>query len=268
MKKKSFLLRIFEGALIGLGAVLPGISGGVLSVLFGVYKPLMEFLSNPFGNFKTHMPKLFPVFLGGVLGFLGVANLLAFALEKYPAPSVCLFIGLIGGMLPSLFKEAGLQGRNKNSCRALFIATTVVFLFLSLLKALSVSITPSFGWYVFCGFALALSLIAPGMSFSALLMPLNLYAPFVDGLGHLSPSVFLPGGIGALFTFALLPRFVNTLFARHYSVTFHAITGIIIAATVVIIPVDSFFLSSRSFLVNVFCMLAGLIVSSALAKPE
>ena len=77
-----FLVRVLQGALIGLGAVLPGISGGVLGVIFGVYKPIMELLSNPIANFKTHVPKLIPVFLGGVIGFLGIANLLAFFLEK------------------------------------------------------------------------------------------------------------------------------------------------------------------------------------------
>ena len=99
------LFRVLQGALIGLGAVLPGISGGVLSVIFGIYKPIMELLSNPFANFKTHVPKLLPVFIGGGIGFLGIANVLSFFLEKYPAPSVCLFIGLITGMLPSLLRD-------------------------------------------------------------------------------------------------------------------------------------------------------------------
>ena len=54
----QIIFRIVQGALIGLGAVLPGISGGVLSVIFGIYKPIMELLSNPFKNFKTHVPKL------------------------------------------------------------------------------------------------------------------------------------------------------------------------------------------------------------------
>ena len=77
----QFVYRILQGALIGLGAVLPGISGGVLSVIFGIYKPIMELLSNPFANFKTHVPKLIPVFIGGVIGFLGGANLLSFFLD-------------------------------------------------------------------------------------------------------------------------------------------------------------------------------------------
>ena len=63
------VLQIFQGALIGLGAVLPGISGGVLCVVFGIYKTIMELLSNPFRNFKTHVPKLIPVIIGAAIGF-------------------------------------------------------------------------------------------------------------------------------------------------------------------------------------------------------
>lgn len=266
MKKNIFILRILQGALIGLGAVLPGISGGVLSVIFGIYKPIMELLANPFRNFKTHVPKLLPVMIGGVIGFLGIANLLSFLLEKYPAPSVCLFIGLISGTLPSLFREAGREGRTKGSYLSLFAAMGVVFALLLSLNAASVEIAPTFLWYLFCGFALALSIIAPGMSFSTILMPLGLYAPFVDGVGRLSLTVLIPGGVGALITFACLPKFVNSLFERHYSKAFHAIVGVVIAATVMIIPYDSFLASTRDCLSNLFCLAAGVAVSAALDK--
>ena len=90
----GWALRVLQGALIGLGAVLPGISGGVLCVVFGIYKPVMELLSNPLRNWRTHLPRLLPVILGAAIGFLGVANLLAFFLEAYPDQSVCLFVGL------------------------------------------------------------------------------------------------------------------------------------------------------------------------------
>ena len=212
MKTKSFFLRICQGALIGLGAVLPGISGGVLSVIFGVYKPVMELLANPIRNFKTHVPKLFPIILGGIIGFLGIANLLSYVLEKYPNPSVCLFVGLIGGMLPSLFREAGQKGRSKGSYISLVAAMLLVFALLIGLQSASVTISPSFGWFVFCGFCLALSIIAPGMSFSTLLMPLGLYTPFVDGLGHLSLSVALPGLLGEGFTGSLRESMLNLFF--------------------------------------------------------
>lgn len=270
MKEKfslsRFIIKVLQGALIGLGAVLPGISGGVLCVIFGIYKTIMEFLADPFRKFKTHVPKLIPIGIGGVIGFLGVANVLSFFLEKYPEPSVCLFVGLIGGMLPSLFKEAGEQGRSKGSFISLVVAMVLVFALLISLQVFSVEITPNFLWYIFCGCCLALSVIAPGMSFSTLLMPLGLYEPFVDGIGHLDFAILIPGGIGGLATVILFAKAIDTLFKRHYSVSFHAIVGVVIAATIMIIPFGSFVASFTSFLVNTICLVVGIVAAVWLDK--
>lgn len=262
----QFLIKILQGSLIGLGAVLPGISGGVLCVVFGIYKTIMEFLADPFRKFKTHIPKLIPVVIGGAIGFLGIANVLSFLLDKYPAPSVCLFIGLITGMLPSLFREAGEQGRSKASFVSMVIAMIVIFALLISLKILSVTIAPNFVWYLFCGFCLALSVIAPGMSFSTLLMPLGLYEPFVAGIGHMDFGVLIPGGIGALATVILFAKAVNSLFEKHYSVSFHAIVGIVIAATIMIIPFGSFTTSVASVVINIVCLTVGIVAALMLDK--
>lgn len=66
----TFLVRMLQGMLIGLGAVLPGISGGVLCVIFGIYRPVMELLSNPRKYFFIHIRKLLPVILGAQSVFL------------------------------------------------------------------------------------------------------------------------------------------------------------------------------------------------------
>jgi len=261
----QFALKILQGALIGLGAVLPGISGGVLCVVFGIYKTVMEFLADPLKKLRTHVPKLIPVGIGAVIGFLGIANLLSFLLNRYPAPSVCVFNGLITGMMPSLFREAGKQGRSKASWISMICGMTFIFALLIGLKVLSVSISPNFIWFIFCGFCLALSVIAPGMSFSTLLMPLGLYEPFVSGIGHMDFGVLVPGGIGALATVILFAKAVDRLFDRHYSVAFHAIVGIVIASTVMIIPVGSF-ASATSCIINIVCIVSGVIAALALDK--
>ncbi len=275
------LLRVLQGALIGLGAVLPGISGGVLCVIFKVYQPIMEVLSNPFKALKKHFKLLAPVLIGVVLGFLGIAKLLGFLLEKYEAPSVCLFIGLIGGMLPSLFREAGEKGRSKGSFIGLSVAFIVVLSLLVTLKIVNVQIAANFASYLFCGFCLALSIIAPGMSFSTLLMPLGLYQPFVDGIGNLDFGVLVPAGIGALLTVLLLVKLINWLMDNHYSVMFHSIVGIVIAATIVIIPFGSFVIgntlvnesgtitttvTAASIAVNAVCLIGGVIAALLLDK--
>ena len=266
MSPAMALLRMLQGALIGLGAVLPGISGGVLCVIFGIYRPVMELLSDPRKNYKTHLSKLAPVIVGMGVGFLGVANLLAFFLDRYPNQSVCLFVGLIGGMLPSLMKQAGEQGRNKASWAALGGAFALVLGLLVALEVFSIQVTPSVLWYLFCGFCLALSVIAPGMSFSTLLMPLGLYTPFVEGLGRLRPTVLVPGIAGAVITVVLLAKAVDRLFERHYSVAFHAIVGVVIAATLVIIPFKDMATSPKALTADLICLAVGIVLALALDR--
>lgn len=259
-------LRFLQGALIGLGAVLPGISGGVLCVVFGVYRIIMEFLSHPFQTLKKHYTTLIPLILGGGFGFVVVSKLLGFLLDKYPDPSVCLFVGLIAGMMPSLFREAGEKGRGRASVLSLggcFIAVLALLLALNMVKT---EITPNFGWYLFCGFCLALSVIAPGMSFSTLLMPLGLYTPLVTGIGNFRFGVLIPAGVGALLTVVLLARVVEQLMAKHYSVVFHGIIGIVLAATIVIIPFQSFGMSFASCGINLICMAVGAVSALALDR--
>ncbi len=263
----KILISMFQGMLIGLGSVLPGISGGVLCVIFGIYKPVMELLSNPRKYFWVHIRQLFPVILGIGAGFLGVANLLAFFLEKYPASSVCLFVGLIAGMLPSLMREAGKEGRTKGSWMAMMISAVVIFAVLTAMEILSVKLVPNMGWYVFCGVCLALSVIVPGMSFSTLLMPLGLYTPFIEGLGHIGSECHSSRGNWCFMaTIVCAAKLMDILLKKYYYYVFHAIVGVVIAATVMIIPFGSFALSLGSMMINILCLVIGMICALLINK--
>ena len=65
-----WLLRVIHGALIGAGAILPGISGGVLCVLFGIYRPMMALLAHPIKTFRIYYKLFIPVLLGWAVGSL------------------------------------------------------------------------------------------------------------------------------------------------------------------------------------------------------
>ena len=262
----NMLLRFLQGSVIGLGAVLPGISGGVLCVVFGVYRTFMEFLSSPIRSLRRDARTLLPLVLGFVFGFMGISKALGFLLDRYPDPSVCLFVGLISGMIPSLYREAGAQGRSHASLVAMGACFAVVFTLLVTLQIVHVDIEPSFGWNLFCGFCMGLSIIAPGMSFSTLTMPLGLYTQLVTGIGNFDPGVLVPVGIGLVATLVLLSRAVTSLMDHHYSVAFHGIIGIVVAATIVIVPFGSFVAGVGSALVNTVCLVAGVAAALALGK--
>ena len=90
--------------------------------------------------------------------------------------------------------------------------------------------------------------------------------PCVAGIGDLNFSVLIPGGIGAVATVLLFAKAVDTLFKKHYSVAFHAIVGVVIAATIMIIPVGGFTASAADAFLNTFCLLVGVVAAVLLDK--
>ena len=261
----TFLTRFLVGALVGLGAVLPGISGGVLCVMFGLYKPIIEFLSHPKRSFKKYGSMVLPVFLGVAVGFVVVARILGFFLTKYETVSVCLFIGLIAGEFPSLFKEAGKEGRNKYSWISFITAAVLAFAILIGVNLFKAEIVPNVFWYIFCGACMAVSIIVPGMSFSTLLMPLGLYEPFVAGIGKLDFSVMLPGFAAVILVLITFSKLIDRLFETHYSIAFHAVAGVVLAATVMIIPFNSFTASVSGCIANVIALAVGAVIAYLLS---
>ncbi len=248
MKEKDFspkstlewLMLALKGAFVGVGGILPGVSGGVLCVAFGIYKPLMEVLANPFTGLKKHLNMFIPFIIGGGIGFVALAKVLGDLMEQESNLVISAFVGLIFGVFPALFREAGQEGRNKASWIALVLSTvltmTMVGVFLILEHQDAVSVTPSFFWYFFSGMLFGVGVIVPGMSSSSPLIFLGLYGPMVAGIGAFDFAVLIPVGLGVLSSVILLARSVQKLFAKHYSITFHCIMGFVLASTLPIIP--------------------------------
>lgn len=236
---RLFILRVVQGAIIGAGAILPGISGGVLCVVFGIYQPMMAVLAHPFKNIKLYWKMFIPIAIGWAAGFVGLAGVIAKLLSMNAAVIVSLFVGLIIGTFPGLLREGAKNGRSKGMWVALAVSTVALLAFFYTLKfSTSTTVAPSFGWYIFCGVLWGISLIVPGMSSSSLLMFLGLYQPMSAGIATLDPNVLIPFAIGIISTVVLLARLVNNLFEKHYGVAFYCVVGFVIASTIPIIPLS------------------------------
>lgn len=259
------LLLILQGAIIGIGGILPGVSGGVLCVIFGLYQPVIEVLSNPFANLKRHWRIIIPAGIGVGLGFLGCAGLVSTFMEKNSQAAICVFIGLIVGMLPDLWKDAGREGRKGASIPALLISFLVFLgLLLFLRTGISMEITPNTGWYVFCGVAWGLSIVVPGLSSSSMLIFFGLYQPMLVGMARLDFSVLIPLGIGACLIVFTLSRAVNRFFEKHYALASHIILGIVIATTVMIVPTE--FSGTSGLLICLACTAGGVLAAAGINR--
>ncbi|MEZ4357762.1 MAG: DUF368 domain-containing protein [Eubacteriales bacterium] len=252
-----WFLQVIQGALIGVSAILPGISGGVLCVVFGVYQPMMELLAHPIKTFKTHAKLLLPILIGWILGFLALARLVEWMFNASYNIATWLFIGLIAGMIPSMFKEAGKEGRPKSAWGTLIISTILIYLLLIFIQHGSpVNLQPNIWWFFVCGLLWGISLVIPGLSSSSLLIYLGLYQPMTAGIADLSLTVILPMIIGILFIIFLLARAINSLFKNHYAIAFHIILGFVIASTLAIMPVE--YVSLVNTILCIVCFVGGL----------
>ena len=259
----QFLLRLLQGMIIGVGGILPGVSGGAMCVIFGVYRPIMETLSHPFQNLRRHFWTLLPVGLGIAVGFIGLAGIVDRVMRAHEGMAVSAFIGLILGMLPQLYKDAGEQGRGAKGWISFGVSAVVLTtLFLYLKYGAGMHIVPNVGWWIFCGAVWGLNVIVPGMSSSSTMIFLGIYQPMLEGISHLRPQVVIPIGIGAVAVVLLLSRGVNALFRRYHTVTYHAILGAVIAMLIPIIPLH--FASTFEIMLDVICAIVGLCASLAI----
>ena len=269
-ENKNFMIRwlrdLLCGVLIGAGAILPGVSGGVLAVVFDIYRPFMEVLTKP----RSAIPKYWmwfpPLGIGWCIGFLGFAKGIAAAISISDTVTTWLFIGLIAGTVPALFREAGKEGRSAASWVSLLVCAAAMFGGLFYVSHVAqVEVEPNFWWYNFCGVLWGMSIVIPGMTSSSIMMSLGLYQPMLEGLANLDLLVLSASLPGMALAIILLARVVTWFFRRHYSVAFHGILGIVLASTLIIIPMEY---APGEPLLSALCCGGGFLLALLFAKLD
>lgn len=263
-KKTNFVLKailwIVQGCIVGIGAILPGVSGGTLCYAFGIYDQLLEVLSNPFKGIKKHWRMLIFVGIGGALGFVGFAGVTNWLLGLNEAVVLCVFVGLIAGTLPDIWKDAGSEGRNKFSIIALAVSfVSILTVFYVFKNVLTLTIAPNFVGWLLCGLLWGLSFIVPGFSSSTLLLFFGIYDEMSAGISHLDFSVLIPLGIAMLATLLLLSKLMKFVFDKYHSIVSHCVMGFVIATTLMILPS---FATSIGNIVSYVVSIAGGAVAS------
>ncbi len=233
----EWFLRLIKGALVGIGAIVPGLSGGVLAVVFGLYEPLLRFLANPLFRFVDNFRYFLPVGIGGVLGIIGFSAVVDYAFTHYAAPFTWLFIGFISGTFPSLIKTSGKEGRKTWHWFLLLVMTVGTFFLMQWMETIrQVTVDPNLGVWLLSGLLVGLGLVVPGMSPSNFLIYLGLYQPMASGIRQLDLGVILPLTLGLIICVLVVAKFVSWLFRRAYTFMYHFILGIVVGSTAAIIP--------------------------------
>lgn len=213
-KVKHFFFRILCGFFIGISVIAPGVSGSVMAVMMGIYDQLINIVSNPFKNFKRNCFYLVPMGIGAVLSIAIFVQILNILFENLPIPGYLLFIGLIIGSLPMVFKEA-----NQNGFKAHYIFGIIGSLAVAVTIGILASSNAVSGndmnvpFLSLCGLIAGAGSMVPGMSISMILMMLGVYTPLLAVASGMvkSPSI---EGITTLLPFVLCFAIGMVLFSR------------------------------------------------------
>ena len=255
-----------QGAIIGVGAILPGVSGGVLCVAFGLFEPLMEFLTNPKKSLKNHYRMFIPFFVGWALGFILLAKVVEVFFSFAPDVAIFLFFGLVCGTIPDMFKKSEEANRN-SSWTPFVISMAVSYILFHIIEAGEAVVVPaSFFSFLFCGFMWGISLIVPGLSSSTVLIYLGLYVPLTEGISGFDMSVLIPFAVGIVVTVLLLAKLVNMLFKKHYAVISRIILGFVISSSLKTLPHE--FKTPWTMILSVICCVIGFIIAIFMEKSE
>ncbi len=241
-KLRTFLYDILCGFAIGIAFIIPGFSGGSIAAILGIYEKLIGAIADIFKSFKRSVLTLLPILIGMAIGVISLLFPLGWALERFPLPTVCLFVGLALGGMPSITDKLGGKPRVPH-----IIALTVPFI-----SAFALSFLPigadvdlfnlNFGGYVllfFIGLLGSAALVVPGISGSMILLILGYYNPIVQMLTEhflrgkdigISLLVLCTAGAGIVIGFVLISFIMKYLLGHYPRGTYFAIVGFIIGS--------------------------------------
>ena len=233
----SWIARMLKGMIIALGFILPGVSGGVLAAILGIYERMIRFLAHIKENFVENVLYFTPVAIGMVLGIASFSYPVNLLLDNYKVIVLWGFAGAIIGTIPSLIKESVKESdRDQADTITFWLSFILSGVFLYSLNGMVGTLPANFLSFVLAGALIALGILIPGLSPSNLLLILGLYTPMLTGFKRLDLfGTFLPIGIGGALALILFSKAMDYILKHYHSRVYHFIIGIVLSSTLLIV---------------------------------
>ena len=270
---KNIILFI-KGFIMGIANIIPGVSGGTLAIILGIYEDFIGALSHFFKNFKKNLLFILPVGLGMLASIATMSNVIDYSLHKFTLATVMFFVGLVLGGIPLLLNKV--KGKKDSKVFAdiiAFIITFSIVIFMAVAKLIfSTDFSISFAHLsivsliliFLVGILAAGTMVIPGVSGSLVLMLIGYYEPVIktikslvhfDNVAH-NGLIILIFGLGIIVGIVGIARLFEYLFKKHETVTYYGVLGFIFAS-VIAIPISTF--TSISVTFKVLELVIGLV---------
>ena len=253
MIKSNFMSYLLKGLAIGTAAIIPGISGGTIAFMLGIYDQIIDAIVSIRLHTKKSLQVLLPVAVGIVVAIGLLTYPVGLALTYAPFPTVTLFAGFVVGSLPHLRKDLPNQ-LNIKAWVFLIVPAVIAMLWgvFSVIGELDATLVltgdaflPKLSLFM-VGLLGVSAFVVPGISGSMLLLSIGFYEPVLSSLNRLLDNLFdinrlIPEvinfallGVGALVGFVLISMLMKWLLTYHRSEVNLAVFGFILGSLVAI----------------------------------
>lgn len=274
--KKNIIL-VIKGFIMGIANIIPGVSGGTLALILGIYEEFIGAISHLFSNLKKNIYFLIPIAIGMVLAILSLSHVIDYSYKHFPIPTCLFFVGLVLGGIPMLFnKVKGKKESKKISSYIIFLLTFMLVIVMACSdlifgEGLKVSFSNmniiSYILLFLVGVVAAATMVIPGVSGSLVLMLLGYYYPVIKVIKEFTKfknfgeNLIIIGifGLGILIGIILISKLIEFLFKKYEVKTYFGVLGFIVAS-VIAIPLST--LLERSIVFSFPQILIGLIFAT------
>ena len=251
------------GAVFGLANVIPGVSGGTMAVVFGVYERIISLIANIRRDLKKELPFIIVFGAGALAGIVLFAKLMGWVLENYPVEANAFFIGIILGSLPMLINFTfRYNSKRTEKFKYRFRLSNILPMILTFAIMIPMAMNGrdsdaekeaikeaasladgrtafSIGYALLClvyGVIAVTTMIIPGISGSFVMLLLGFYETIITAVHTFDFAVLIPFAVGlviGLFTVAKLIKLLMSKFPRQ---TYSAILGFVLGSILCIFP--------------------------------
>ncbi|MGM0900906.1 DUF368 domain-containing protein [Mesobacillus maritimus] len=233
---------LFKGMMMGASDVVPGVSGGTVALLVGIYERLIAAINGlTTKDWKKHVIFLIPVGLGMGISILTLSHLISWLLEEFPVPTFFFFLGLVFAIIPLLLREAESKQTFRGGHYLLLALAAVAVALTGFVGQDQGAVMGSLSLYdyiflFFAGWLASSAMILPGISGSLVLLLLGAYETVIEAIKSINLPVIIVVGLGIVVGLLLTSKLIQYVFQHYRVATYAIITGFVVGSIFVIYP--------------------------------
>lgn len=269
---------LWKGFAMGTTDLVPGVSGGTIALLLGIYDDFIRSISGIFSKrFWESLKFLIPIGLGMVIAIGVLSKLINYLLSTHTIPTMFFFVGLIGGIIPYLLKTSKFKQTFNTLHYILLVLGIVIIVVITLLnngdKHAGETLTLNSGLvikYFIAGMCASSAMLLPGISGSFMLLVFGVYGTVMFAISEFMSlnfaaiPILLTVGFGVICGFLFSSKLIQYLLSYYTFLTYALIIGFVVGSLYAVFPgLPRTFIT---WIISIITLILGFVISYKLGK--